>query len=98
MRKGLMIGVAAAMLATTANGWAAERKTGTIVSLDEAAKTFVCRWGGENRTYKTTEKTVYRVGTKSGTWSDLKLGERVNILYRVVDKERIADRVTVEKR
>jgi len=54
--------------------------------------------GGEDRTYKTTDKTVFRVGTKNGTWSDLKLGERVNIFYRVVGTDRIADRVTIEKR
>jgi hypothetical protein len=86
------------MFATTTAAWAAQRKTGTIVALDGAAKTFICHWGGENRTYKTTDKTVFRVGSKKGAWSDLKMGERVNILYRVVGSERIADRVVVEKR
>ena len=97
MRKMLVI-VASIMFAMTADASAAQRKTGTIVSLDEAAKTFICQWGGEDRAYKTTTNTVFRVGNKSGAWSDLKLGERVNILYRVVGKDRVADRVTVEKR
>lgn len=97
MRKILVV-VASILFAMTADAWAAQRKTGTIVSLDEATKTFVCQWGGEDRTYKTTENTVFRIGTKSGAWSDLKMGERVNILYRTVGKDRIADRVTVEKR
>ena len=98
MRKTLLVAALSAMLAMTANVRAAEQKTGTIIAIDNSGKTFICQWGGEDRTYKTTDKTVYRVGTKNGTWSDLKLGERVNIFYRVVDNERVADRVTVEKR
>jgi hypothetical protein len=99
MRKILMLAFLT-MFATTATAWAAkqERKTGTIVGLDSAAKTFICHWGGEDRAYKTTDKTVFRVGPKSGAWSDLKMGERVNILYRVVGSDRVADRVVVEKR
>src|SRR5215216_4658849 len=65
MRKTLMVAAVSATFAMTANVWAAERKTGTIVSLDNATKTFVCRWGGEDRTYKTTDKTVFRAGTKN---------------------------------
>jgi len=93
-----MVAAVSATFAMTANVWAAERKTGTIVSLDNATKTFVCRWGGEDRAYKTTDKTVFRAGTKNGAWSDLQMGERVNILYRVVGTDRVADRVTIEKR
>jgi hypothetical protein len=98
MRKILLATALSATFAMAANGWAAEQKTGTIVGLDPVAKTFICQWGGEDRAYKTTDKTVFRVGTKNGSWSDLKMGERVNILYRVVDKDRVADRVTIEKR
>jgi len=98
MRKTLLAAVLSTMFAMTADLRAAEQKTGTIVSLDAAAKTFICQWGGEDRSYKTTDKTVFRVGTKNGGWSDLKMGDRVNILYRVVEKDRVADRVTIEKR
>jgi hypothetical protein len=99
MRTMFMGLVVSALVAMTADAWAAQqRKTRTIVSLDPASRTFICQWGGEDRPYKTTEKTVFRVGTKDATWSDLKLGEWVNILYRVVGKDRVADRVTIEKR
>jgi len=98
MRRTLMVMVVSALCAVTADANAAQRKTGTIVSLDNATKTFICQWGGEDKAYKTTDKTVFRAGPKAATWSDLKLGERVNILYRVVDKDRVADRVTIEKR
>ena len=97
MRKAFMLAVVSATLALTANVRAAEQ-TGKIISVDPAAKTFICQWGGEDRLYKTTDKTVFRVGTKNATWADLKLGERVNILYRMADKERIAERVVIEKR
>jgi hypothetical protein len=98
MRKTLLAAAFSAMFAMAADVNAAEQKTGTIVGLDPATKTFICQWGGEDRTYKTTDKTVFRVGTKNASWSDLQMGERVNILYRVVDKDRVADRVTIEKR
>lgn len=98
MRKTLLAAAFSATFAMTADVSAAEQKTGTIVGLDPATKTFICQWGGEDRTYKTTGKTVFRVGTKNGSWSDLQMGERVNILYRVVDNDRVADRVTIEKR
>lgn len=94
----ILVMAALVMFGMTADAAAAQRKTGTIVSLDESTKTFVCQWGGEDKAYKTTDKTVFRVGPKAGSWSDLKLGERVNILYRTVGKDRVADRVTVEKR
>jgi hypothetical protein len=98
MRRTLMVMVVSALCAVTADAYAAQRKTGTIVSLDNASKTFICQWGGEDKAYKTTDTTVFRAGAKAASWSDLKLGERVNILYRVVDKDRVADRVTIEKR
>ena len=96
MQKTIMLAAASATLALTANAWAAEQ-TGKIISLDPAAKTFICQWGGEDRLYKTTDKTVFRVGTKNGDWSSLKMGDRVNIFYRMADKERIAERVVIEQ-
>ena len=97
MRKALMLAMVSASLALTASAWAAEQ-TGKIISLDPVAKTFICQWGGEDRFYKTTDKTVFRVGTKNGDWSNLKMGDRVNIFYRMANKERIAERVVIEQR
>ena len=97
MQKTFMLATVAATLASAASAWAAEQ-TGKIISLDPAAKTFICQWGGEDRFYKTTDKTVFRVGTKNGDWSNLKMGDRVNIFYRMSNKERIAERVVIEQR
>jgi len=97
MLKALMVAVLSAVFMVAANAKDA-KQTGTIISVDDAAKTFICQWGGKDITYKTTDKTVFRTGAKDGALSDLKLGVRVSILYRVVEKDRVADRVTIEKR
>jgi hypothetical protein len=97
MLKALMVAVLSAAFIVTADA-KSEKQTGTIIMVDQAAKTFICQWGRKDITYKTTDKTVFKVGGKDAALSDLKDGSRVTILYRTVDKDRIADRVTVEKR
>jgi hypothetical protein len=97
MLKALMVAVLSAAFIVTADA-KSEKQTGTIIKVDDAAKTFICQWGRKDITYKTTDKTVVRAGGKDGTLSDLKEGARVTILYHTVDKDRVADRVTVEKR
>ena len=97
MLKALMVAVLSAAFIVTAQAKNA-KQTGTIIKVDAAAKTFICQWGNKDIVYKTTDKTVFKVGGKDGALSDLKLGTRVSILYSVVDKDRVASRVTVEKR
>jgi len=72
--------------------------TGNIISIDDAAKTFVCEWKDNSWTYRTTDKTGYRVGGKDGAFSDLKVGVRVNIGYDTDDKGRVAKWVNIEPR
>lgn len=95
MRKALIAAALSAAFLATAN---AEEQGGNIVSVDDAAKTFICHWGANDWTYKTTDKTAIRVGGKNGAWSDLKTGVRVNVGYHLVGKERVADWVTIEQR
>ena len=97
MLKALMVAVLSAAFMVTAHAKDA-KQTGTIIKVDDAAKTFICQWGRKDITYKTTDKTVFRASGKDGTLADLKQGVRVTILYHTVDKDRVADRVTVEKR
>jgi hypothetical protein len=59
MRKLL---IAAAFSAAFMSGAQALEQGGTVLSVDEASKTFTCHWGVMDKTYKTTEKTVIRVG------------------------------------
>jgi phosphoenolpyruvate-protein kinase (PTS system EI component) len=76
----------------------AEEQTGTIISIDDAAKTFVCEWKDKSWTYRTTDKTSFRERGKNGAFSDLKTGVRVNVGYHADDKGRIADWVNIEQR
>jgi hypothetical protein len=54
--------IAAAFSAAFMSGAQALEQGGTVLSVDEASKTFTCHWGVMDKTYKTTEKTVIRVG------------------------------------
>jgi hypothetical protein len=74
------------------------KKTGTIISIDPLSKSFICKWRDNDWTYKTTEKTVFRAGGKTGALSDLKLGDRVSLSYHMMGNDRVADVVTIERR
>jgi hypothetical protein len=92
MRKVLIAAVLSAAFLAPAT---AKEQRGTITAVDDAAKTFVCQWGKKDWTYKTTDKTGFRIRGKDGTWSDLKTGARVNVGYHVVGEERVADWIVV---
>lgn len=68
---------------------------GIIVSVDGASNTFTVHWGIADRTYKTTDRTVFRVGQRMGTWSDLKIGATVHVGYHPVGKDRVAYKVEI---
>jgi hypothetical protein len=92
MRKLVM---AAALSAAFMNGAQALEQGGTVVSVDEASKTFTCHWGVMDKTYKTTDKTVFRLGQTNGSWSDLKVGAGVYVSYHPVGDERVAYKVEI---
>lgn len=95
MRKALL--AVALSIAFVVSAYAIEQ-TGTIVSIDDGAKTFVCKWEDKSWTYRTTPKTAFRLRGKNGAFSDLKAGVRVNVGYHTDDKGRIADWVNIEQR
>jgi hypothetical protein len=95
MRKFLL---AAVVSTACISGAQALEQTGTIISIDAAAKTFVCEWKDKSWTYRTTDKTSFRNRGKNGTFSDLKSGVRVNVGYHTDDKGRIADWINIEER
>lgn len=95
MRKALMAVVLSSAFVV---GSYAKEQTGTIISIDEGAKTFVCKWEDKTWNYRTTPKTAFRVKGKNGTFSDIKAGVRVNVGYHTDDKGRIADWVNIEQR
>ncbi len=92
MRTILIAAALSAAFLATAD---AKEQRGIITALDAAAKTFVCQWNKNEWTYKTTDKTGFRIAGKDGTWSDLKPGARINVGYHLAGKERIADWVMI---
>jgi hypothetical protein len=92
MRKMLIAAVCAALVAGNAS---ALEQGGKIVSVDDAGKTFTCHWGVMDKTYKTTDKTVFRIGQKDGSWSDLKVGATVHVGYHPVGEDRLAYKVEI---
>jgi len=90
---------------------AADPGPGKVTSVNQSAHTFKAQWivnakrhvttaghstGSVEKTFKTTDKTVYVVGSGKGSWADVKNGASVRILAahnegsdRVVDKVQI---------
>src|SRR5262245_25488807 len=95
MRTVLIAAALSAVLLATAD---AKEQRGTIISVDDAAKTFVCQWGSKDWTYKTTKKTGIRISNRDGSWSDLKIGARINVGYHTVGEDRVADWVVILRR
>ena len=95
MRKALMAAVLSTAFVVSAH---AKEQTGTIVSINDGANSFVCEWKDKSWTYRTTDKTSFRVRGKNGAFSDLKAGVRVNVGYHTDDKGRVADWVNIEQR
>jgi hypothetical protein len=92
MRRALIAATLSAAFLATAD---AKEQRGVIMSIDSAAKTFVCQWNKKEWTYKTTDKTGFRKGGKDVNWSDLTTGARVNIGYHMAGDERVADWIVI---
>lgn len=95
-----------AALAMLAPARAAFDPDRTITAVDYVAKTFSCQAkpGEATYTYKTTDKTVFRVNGKrvrlsyiwnKGSLSELKVGTIVTVQYHLSGDDRIADRVAI---
>jgi hypothetical protein len=98
MRKAFIVIALLAAFIVAADAASSYKKTGTIISVNADAKTFVCQWNKVNYTYKVTDKTNYRIQGKNSDFSAIKIGEIVNIGYHYAGKQRVADWVTIEKR
>jgi hypothetical protein len=95
-----------AVLATVPPALAAFDPNRIVTAVDYVAKTFSChRKSGEpSYTYKTTDKTVFRISGKrvrlsyiwnKGSLSELKVGTTVTVQYHLSDGDRIAERVAI---
>lgn len=73
------------------------KQTGTIIKIDTAAKTFICKWQTNDWLYQVTDKTVFRKKGKSVDFAELRLDSRVSMTFHMDGKQRVADLVTIEQ-
>lgn len=92
MGKFLMALVLVAAFATPASAYVYR---GVITSVNPAIMTFLCHWRTNNWIYKTTGKTVFRLGKSPASFANLKVGDTVKVKFHIVDKDWIADRVNI---
>jgi len=96
MRKLLLAAMLTAAFVAPANADFFGVKTGgAIIAVDAAGKSFTCHWKTHDWTYRTTGKTVFRLGKKKAAFADLKIGETIAVTYHTVKHRRVADRVVI---
>jgi len=99
MRKILLVAMLTAAVAAPASALLVIG--GTVTAVDNTAKTITCHGRASvtgqigDFTYKTTDKTIFRVGKKQGSFADLKVGETISVRFHPQGDDRILDRVTI---
>ncbi|MDP9121592.1 MAG: hypothetical protein M3O15_09535 [Acidobacteriota bacterium] len=70
---------------------------GTVASVDATAKTITVHpKTGADWTFKTDDKTSYWMGSKKGTWDDVKTGSTVSVTYKADGTDKVATSVKVK--
>jgi hypothetical protein len=70
-------------------------KDGAVVSVDREGKSLTVQSGFKNSIYKTTDHTMFLVGTAPTNWGAVKIGEKVGINYHLDGRNQIADEVEI---
>ena len=68
---------------------------GTVMVVDRADKGFTAQSSLSSSTYKTTDHTVFRLGTKPVDWAAVKAGAKVGITYHLDGRNPVADEVVI---
>lgn len=87
----IMIGVAGVANAASPS----MHKDGTVLSVDETGKSLTVQSGFADSTFKTTDRTIFRVGTAPSNWAAVKIGDKVGINYHLNGRTRVADEVAI---
>jgi hypothetical protein len=96
MRKALWAAAIIIGFAATANAAPpTAQQTGTVTTVDRADKIFQAQTNNGTSTYKTTPRTIFRVGAKPANWGAVLTGSKVAIIYHVEGKSPIADEIIV---
>src|SRR5215467_3791178 len=67
---------------------------GTVSEVDRDAKSFTLSTSGKS-TYRTTDHTIYRLGTTPTNWGAVKAGTKVGITYHLDGRNPVADEVMI---
>jgi hypothetical protein len=70
-------------------------KDGAVVQVDRAGKSLTVQSGFGNSIYKTTDHTMFLVGTAPTNWAAVKIGEKVGINYHLNGRNQVADEVEI---
>ena len=86
------MGLSAAVIAAPLSN---SQQDATVVSVDPGAKKFTAQSGTANSTFHTTERTVFRVATTPTSWTAVKAGSKVSIIYHLGGNSTVADEVVI---
>jgi len=74
------------------------RGGGTVTARDDAARTFTAVRRSRPWTYHVTDKTRFVAGGAQGSWSDVRVGTRVQVRWHRAGAQRVADIVGIRTR
>ena len=87
----IVIGFAAAANAASPS----MHNDGTVSEVNRDAKSFTTLSSSGRSTYRTTDHTIYRLGTTPTNWGALKAGTKVGITYHLDGRNPVADEVVI---
>jgi hypothetical protein len=93
MRKTVLIGLLLALVLTSV---AFAARTATVTSVNAAAGTFTATWPGGGRVFKTTARTIFWLGKRQVSMSELRPGVTVVIRAHEEGPDRVADHVQIQ--
>jgi hypothetical protein len=103
-RSFLHLGLAAAATLAVSSASAAPayhgspRGGGTVTARDDAARTFTAARRRRAWTYHVTDKTRFIIAGGEASWSDVKVGTRVQVRWHRAGTQRVADVVAIRTR
>ena len=74
------------------------RGGGTVTARDDAARTFTAVRRRRPWTYHVTDKTRFVIAGSEGSWSDVRVGTRVQVRWHRAGTQRVADTVGIRAR
>src|SRR5215469_8284284 len=68
---------------------------GTVSEVDRDAKSFTAQSNSGRSTYKTTDHTIFRLGSTPTNWAAVKAGTKVGITYHLDGRNPVVDEVMI---